>query len=77
MLAQLLNAASICDGICKGLRHEDWPLDPWASLRRLVLMAVRGVTPTPHRRTVQAAIPKPPAADPAPPVRSQGIPPGG
>ncbi len=36
-LAHLLDAASICDGIVKGLKHPDWPLDPWAALRRLTL----------------------------------------
>ena len=47
VLAQLLDAASICDGICKGLRHDAWPLDAWASLRQLVLMALAAVTPHP------------------------------
>jgi DNA polymerase-3 subunit delta len=34
-LARLVNAASIVDGIVKGLRHPQWPSDPWAALRRL------------------------------------------
>jgi DNA polymerase III subunit delta len=34
-LARLVNAASIVDGIVKGLRHPLWPADPWAALRRL------------------------------------------
>ena len=55
-LAHLLDAASICDGICKGLRHDDWPLDAWASLRRLVLMAVQGVTPVPPGRQPRPAL---------------------
>jgi len=37
-LAQMLAAASICDGLVKGLRHADWPDNPWEGLRRLVLM---------------------------------------
>jgi DNA polymerase-3 subunit delta len=37
-LAHLLEAAHICDGQVKGLRHPDWPLDPWEALKRLVLM---------------------------------------
>jgi DNA polymerase-3 subunit delta len=37
-LAHLLEAAHICDGLVKGLRHPDWPLDPWEALKRLVLM---------------------------------------
>lgn len=34
----LVQAAQICDGLVKGLRHPDWPADPWAALRRLALM---------------------------------------
>ena len=34
----LLEAAQVCDGLVKGLRHPDWPLDPWDALQRLVLM---------------------------------------
>ena len=37
-LAHWLEAASICDGLVKGLRHPGWPADPWEGLRRLVLM---------------------------------------
>ena len=36
-VAFLLDAASICDGIAKGLKHPDWPFDPWAALRRWML----------------------------------------
>lgn len=39
-LAALLEAAQVCDGLVKGLRHPDWPLDAWESLRRLVLMLI-------------------------------------
>jgi len=39
-LAQLLHAAQVCDGLVKGLKHPDWPLDPWQGLKRLVLMTV-------------------------------------
>jgi DNA polymerase III subunit delta len=35
---RLLEAASICDGICKGLKHPAWPFGPWEALQRLVLM---------------------------------------
>lgn len=38
--ATLVQAASICDGIVKGLRHRDWPLDAWDALRRLMLMTL-------------------------------------
>ncbi len=40
-LAHLLEAASICDGIVKGLKHPEWPHSPWDALRRLVLMAMQ------------------------------------
>jgi DNA polymerase-3 subunit delta len=40
-LAQLLDAASICDGIVKGLKHPEWPHAPWDALRRLLLMALQ------------------------------------
>jgi DNA polymerase-3 subunit delta len=44
-LAHLLEAASLCDGICKGLRHPEWPHEPWPALRRLVLMAIEAQRP--------------------------------
>src|SRR4030095_12032470 len=37
-LAQLLHAAQLCDGLVKGLKHPDWPLDPWDGLKRLPLL---------------------------------------
>ena len=39
-LVRLLEAAQVCDGLVKGLKHPDWPLDPWQGLKRLVLMLV-------------------------------------
>jgi len=36
-LARLVEAASVCDGIVKGLRHPGWPREPWDALRRLTL----------------------------------------
>ena len=39
-LANLVEAASICDGIVKGLRHPEWPVDAWAALQRLALMVM-------------------------------------
>ena len=47
-IAALLDAASICDGICKGLKHPDWPLDPWAAMRRWVLMALQAASVVPR-----------------------------
>ncbi|MDE2398854.1 MAG: DNA polymerase III subunit delta, partial [Burkholderiales bacterium] len=40
-IEQLVEAASVCDGLVKGLRHPDWPQDPWDGLRRLVLMLLQ------------------------------------
>ena len=40
-LAHLLEAAQVCDGLVKGLRHPDWPLEPWHGLRRLALMLLQ------------------------------------
>jgi DNA polymerase-3 subunit delta len=39
-IAHLLEAAHVCDGLVKGLKHPEWPLDPWQALERLVLMLV-------------------------------------
>jgi len=36
--AKRRSAAQVCDGLVKGLRHPDWPGDPWAALRRFALM---------------------------------------
>jgi DNA polymerase III subunit delta len=43
VVAELLDAAQICDGIVKGLKHPEWPLDMWHSLARLVTMICAGV----------------------------------
>jgi DNA polymerase-3 subunit delta len=40
-IAQLLEAAQVCDGLVKGLKHPDWPNEPWDALKRLVLMLVQ------------------------------------
>jgi DNA polymerase-3 subunit delta len=42
-LAHLLLAASVCDGIAKGLKHPGWPHEGWDALRRLVLMVLDAV----------------------------------
>ncbi len=36
-LRKLVSAASVCDGIVKGLRRPDWPTDPFEALHRLML----------------------------------------
>ena len=43
-LSQLVEAAQVCDGLVKGLKHPDWPFEPWQGLRRLVLMVIQQVT---------------------------------
>jgi DNA polymerase III subunit delta len=44
--AALLQAASICDGLNKGLKHPRWPLDPWEGLRRLAWMMLSELSRT-------------------------------
>ena len=40
-LDELVRAASICDGLVKGLVHPGWPADAWDGLRALVLMLLQ------------------------------------
>ena len=42
-VAHLVEAAQVCDGLVKGLRHPDWPADPWDALQRLVLLVCERV----------------------------------
>ena len=44
-LASLLDAASVCDGINKGLRHPAWPPEPWDAMKRWVLMMLDAQAP--------------------------------
>jgi DNA polymerase-3 subunit delta len=44
-IAHWLEAASICDGLVKGLKHPGWPTEPWDGLRRLVLMMMEPLRP--------------------------------
>ena len=56
-MAQLVDAAQVCDGLVKGLKHPDWPLDPWNVLKRLVLMLVQCTAMAPGRaRTAPLAL---------------------
>ena len=48
-LAHLLEAACVCDGICKGLKHPEWPHDPWAAMKRLVWMLLQAPMPAARR----------------------------
>jgi DNA polymerase-3 subunit delta len=54
-LAELLFAAQVCDGLVKGLRHPDWPADPWEGLRRLVLMVCERLGAAAGRRPAAGA----------------------
>ncbi len=49
-LAQLVSAASLCDGIVKGLKQPGWPLDPWDALRRLALLVLQALPASPAAR---------------------------
>ncbi|WP_088283547.1 DNA polymerase III subunit delta [Ideonella sp. A 288] len=49
-LAHLVEAASLCDGVVKGLKHPAWPLDPWDAVRRLALLVVQAVALPPAPR---------------------------
>jgi DNA polymerase-3 subunit delta len=54
-LSHLLQAASVCDGVIKGLKHPDWPLDPWSALKRLMLLVMQQVVSVPGSRAAAAA----------------------
>jgi DNA polymerase III subunit delta len=54
-LAHLVEAASICDGVIKGLKHPAWPLDAWAALKRLVLLTMQLVVTSPGAAQPAAA----------------------
>ena len=55
-LSHLLDAAQICDGLVKGLKHPDWPLDPWQGLKRLVLMLVEQTARVGNRPAMRLAL---------------------
>jgi DNA polymerase-3 subunit delta len=40
-VSKLLQAAHQVDGVVKGLKHADWPSEPWQALHRLAQMVVR------------------------------------
>ncbi len=55
-LAHLLDAAHVCDGLMKGLKHPDWPLDPWEALKRLVLLLAEQTARVGTRPIAQMAL---------------------
>ena len=44
-LAALVHAASVVDGVVKGLRDPQWPADPWQALHRLMGQALARFRP--------------------------------
>ena len=50
-IAHLVEAAQVCDGLVKGLKHPEWPLDPWEGLKRLVLMVAEQTAASAARRS--------------------------
>jgi len=55
-VAHLVEAAQVCDGLVKGLKHPDWPHDPWDGLKRLVLMVCEHVGSGTARRPAGAGL---------------------
>ncbi len=55
-VAELLHAAHVCDGLVKGLKHPDWPNDPWEGLRRLVLMLAQHTAAGAQRQPLRLAL---------------------
>jgi DNA polymerase-3 subunit delta len=53
-LDELVRAASVCDGLVKGLKHPDWPADAWDGLRALVMLLLQPLA----RNAPAAAIPR-------------------
>ncbi|MDH5539877.1 MAG: DNA polymerase III subunit delta, partial [Rhizobacter sp.] len=52
VMAQWLDGAQVCDGLIKGLKQPEWPVDPWQGLKRLVLMLLQ------QTRTATAKAPR-------------------
>ena len=57
-LDALIEAASVCDGVVKGLRHPEWPTEPWDARRRLVLAMLQTVRPAKAPRLVLRSAPR-------------------
>ncbi|NML16303.1 DNA polymerase III subunit delta [Azohydromonas caseinilytica] len=43
LLTEWLTAARICDGLVKGLKHPEWPAEPWDGLQKLALLMMNGL----------------------------------
>ncbi len=57
-IGALLQAAQICDGLVKGLKHPDWPTDPWHGLKRLLLMLVQHTSLPPSAGRGRVLLPR-------------------
>jgi DNA polymerase III subunit delta len=57
-VAHLLDAAQVCDGLVKGLKHPDWPDDPWDGLKRLMLMVVEHTSAAPAGARGRVVVPR-------------------
>ncbi len=55
-LLALVEAAQVCDGLVKGLRHPHWPADAWGGLKRLVLMTAQATSAGVSGKTVRLAL---------------------
>ena len=55
-LAHLLDAAQVCDGLVKGLKHPGWPTDPWQGLKRLALLLMEHTSRAGSRPTTRLAL---------------------
>jgi DNA polymerase-3 subunit delta len=57
-LVQLVESAQVCDGIVKGLKHPDWPHDPWDALKRLALQVLQhsGAASAPRAARLKLAL---------------------
>jgi len=38
---QWVQEAHVLDGLCKGLKHKDWPANPWQALGHLAIQVSR------------------------------------
>jgi DNA polymerase III subunit delta len=52
LLEHLVRAASVCDGLVKGLKHPDWPAEPWDALRLLTLQLLQPLARLPPSATL-------------------------
>ena len=57
-VANLVDAAQVCDGLVKGLKHPDWPSEPWDGLKRLVLMLVEQTSAGPSVGRGRVGVPR-------------------